>query len=108
MSPPCQWTGWGYAVDMLHVQSRGQSISLAQGLTQPPNSRLIAVLQESVDAPTYSEMEVLSLVPRHLSGYVHCMFISKRKECLVKLATRMRIIIAVLLINIHRNCEQNA
>ena len=64
-------------MDMLHVQSRGQSISLAQGLTQPPNSRLIAMLQESVDAPTYSEMEVLSLVPRRSSGYVHCMLISK-------------------------------
>ena len=46
-------------VDLLHVQSRGQSISLVQNLTQLPSSGLNAVLQQSVVVPPYSEMEVL-------------------------------------------------
>ena len=49
--------------DVLHVQSRGQSISLAQDLTQPPIPRLNVVLQESVVVPPCSEMEVLCRTP---------------------------------------------
>ena len=49
--------------DVLHVRSRGQSISIAQDLTQPPISGLNVVLQQFVVVPPGSEMEVLCCTP---------------------------------------------
>ena len=65
--------------DVLHLQSHGHSIFLAENLTQPPIPKLNVVLQESVVVPPCSEIEVLcrthdtaSLKPWVVEGQRDC------------------------------------